>query len=170
MAVVMPSRVDPLSLRRCVSRGVSALSILHPNLAPCLSFPLCSRTTMQGLQDAELSPLLSQVQSQPRPCSAAKMPTSHLGPRSVGQGWGSNPCPASAVGQLLQGWGQQGGARCSWHCVPCRAEQRRGHQPVPPSPGLSRRKLVRGSQCNRVARGSHSTELCQGVRVVPGPA
>ncbi|KAF1397876.1 Unconventional myosin-XV, partial [Spheniscus humboldti] len=97
-------------------------------------------------------------------------PVSGAGPGGLG---GVEPCPASTVGQLSRvaprGWGQLGGAKSSRHGVPCRAKQRRGRQPTPPSPGPTCRKLVRGPSATGWQWGLVAPSQAPGVRVMPGP-
>ncbi|NXG69943.1 MYO15 protein, partial [Baryphthengus martii] len=91
-------------------------------------------------------PLPSQVQSRPHPRSAGQTPTSRLDPRSVGQGWGSKPWPASTVGQLPGNGDSEG----CWLLTPPRPLQGRAVEGSP-SPPVGRRwpgELVRHSRLN----------------------
>lgn len=119
MAVL--SKGDPRCPRRRISRGVSTRAFLasRPSSLPqfphqipgpwCEGHPCTRRPTalVQGCRMLSSPPLPSQPRSQPRPRSAGQMPTSRLGPRSVGQSWGRGQEGSTPAQPLL--WGSSPG-------------------------------------------------------------
>lgn len=137
---------------------------------PCIQHPTAP---VRGCRILSSLPLPSQARSQLHPRSAGQMPTSHLDPRSVGQSQGGGPggvepCPTAAE-HLPGDGGSWGSAGFSRRGVPCRAERRRGRQPVPPSPGPTCRKLVRGLSTAGWQWGIVAPSYAPGVRAMPGP-
>lgn len=137
---------------------------------PCIQHPTAP---VRGCRILSFLPLPSQARSQLHPRSAGQMPTSRLGPRSVGQSRGGGARRGRALTHCCRaspwGWGQLGGAGSSRRGVPCRAEQRRGRQPVPPSPGPTCRKPVRGLSAAGWQWGITAPSCAPGVRAMPGP-
>lgn len=100
--VVMPNGMDSLSLRTRISQGVSApcTPASGPTSLPQFPYLIPGRRTQcptaleRGCGMLSSPALRSQARSQPRPRRAGQMPTSRLGPRSVGQGHEGQALPS----------------------------------------------------------------------------
>lgn len=128
---------------------------------PCIQHPTAP---VRGCRILSSLPLPSQAWSQLHPRSAGQMPTSRLGPRSVGAepGWGgqegSNPAP------LLQGislgMGVAGGCRILTPWCPLQGKAAEGTPARAPQPRPYVQKAGKGSQRSGMAMGDCGTELC----------